>query len=315
MPGIEALKIRDTPISVIDFETTGMMAGRDRVVEMTVMRCNPGERPQLVLDTLVNPARGMGATEIHGITDRDVQQAPRFEDVAGELLEAIEGTVVTAYNVYFDIKFLNYELERVGVRFVPPHFCLMYLRPMLGIGKRCKLDEACHQHGITLSKAHIASDDARASAELLGQYLNEIDKKQIDTFGDLADLRYYKFTESFSREPLPGPNYFKLTADNKAYPRGTAIVLTQAQIAVRTYWETIKSVVADLEATDEEVLLAVKERKQLGLTKDQVRFLHARAFGLAIMQFIDDQLLDDSEARKLQKLHSALSRMGWAPGE
>ncbi len=57
----------------------------------------------------------MGATEIHGITDRDVLDAPRFEDLARELLHALSGCVVAAHNVYFDLRFLRFELDRLGL--------------------------------------------------------------------------------------------------------------------------------------------------------------------------------------------------------
>jgi DNA polymerase-3 subunit epsilon len=73
--GILTRNISESPIAVFDFETTGLTPGVDRVVEISVARIDPGEEPRLVLDTLVNPMRRMGATEIHGITDADVIDA------------------------------------------------------------------------------------------------------------------------------------------------------------------------------------------------------------------------------------------------
>ena len=49
--GIWNFDISEIPISVIDFETTGLTAGIDRVVEVSVVRCDPKQKPQLVLDT------------------------------------------------------------------------------------------------------------------------------------------------------------------------------------------------------------------------------------------------------------------------
>jgi DNA polymerase III epsilon subunit-like protein len=77
--GISPFRIDDTPIAIIDFETTGLIAGADRVVEVSVVRVDPGEEPRLVLDTLINPQRHVSATEIHGITDADVADAPYFQ--------------------------------------------------------------------------------------------------------------------------------------------------------------------------------------------------------------------------------------------
>src|SRR4051812_39854758 len=119
--GSEALKILETPLTVIDFETTGLDAGFDRVVEVCVARIEPGCQPRIVMDTLINPGRRMDATFVHGITDADVRHAPRFEDVVPDFIEAISGSVVTAYNVSFDLRFLRDELGRCGVAAIPPH--------------------------------------------------------------------------------------------------------------------------------------------------------------------------------------------------
>ena len=87
--GIGSKCINDSPIAVVDFETTGLTPGVDRVVEVSVVRLNPGEVPQLVLDSLVNPMRPVAATEIHGITDADVASAPTFKEIAGDLIAAL----------------------------------------------------------------------------------------------------------------------------------------------------------------------------------------------------------------------------------
>jgi DNA polymerase III subunit epsilon len=202
--GLLGQPIGDVPVAVIDFETTGMWAGADRAVEVAVVRVEPGRGPELVLDTLINPNRRMGCTYVHGITDRDVVDAPRFEQVAGRLLQAVSGCVVAAYNAAFDVRFLEAELGRVGVQHAFPHLCLMYLRPMLGLGKHCKLSAACWAHGVPLGRAHAAAADAHAAAGLWTVYRNEIAGRNIRTFADLAAVKRYKFTGSFDRHPHPG---------------------------------------------------------------------------------------------------------------
>jgi DNA polymerase-3 subunit epsilon len=217
--GISPLRIDDTPIAIIDFETTGLTAGADRVVEVSVVRVDPGEEPRLVLDTLINPQRHVSATEIHGITDADVADAPYFQDIAGELITQLNGCVVAAYNVYFDIGFLNFEMQNSGVEHEPPHFCLMYLRPLLGIGARCNLEEACRLHNIDCQVAHVAADDATASAQLFKSYLAEIRQRDIRTFGDLTALRHYKFFNSFGCDPYPKSSTFGLNGCDRLVSR------------------------------------------------------------------------------------------------
>jgi DNA polymerase III epsilon subunit-like protein len=213
--GLLARAIADVPVAVLDFETTGMFAGHDRVVEVSVVRIEPGRAPELVLDTLVNPGRPMGATFVHGIHDRDVVDAPRFETIAEHLVRAIAGCVLAAYNVSFDLRFLEAELRQLGVGHQFPHLCLMYLRPMLGLGRQCKLVSACRAHGIPLAAAHSAAQDALAAAGLWSVYARDLADRNVTLFAELAAIRRYKFTESFDRDPHPEPAGEPPTAEFK----------------------------------------------------------------------------------------------------
>jgi DNA polymerase III, alpha subunit (gram-positive type) len=316
--GIAERRICDTPVAIIDFETTGLTPGADRVVEVAVARVDPHGDVQLVLDTLVNPMRRVSATEIHGITDADVIDAPRFADIAGELVGVLNGCVVSAYNVYFDIKFLNAELFSVGVDHEPPHICLMYLRPMLGLGSRCKLGVACQSHGIAYESTHMAAHDALAAARLLSVYLKEANRRGVGTFSELGKLKSYKFVDSFDQEPLPPPSSFKLpgwTRFCSRSKRAAAAPVDAERLALAAYWDALKTVVADLDVTDEEAAEVASERERLGLSTEQVRSLHARIYASVIQQFAADRRIDDREARQLRRLQQCLSRLGWAPGE
>jgi len=316
--GIVGRAIDESSIAIVDFETTGLTPGIDRVVEVSVVRVEPGGKPHVVLDTLVNPMRPVAATEIHGITDADVEKAPRFQEIAGELVGALSDRVVAAYNVYFDIKFLAYELTQAGVDHVPPHLCLMYMRPLLGLGSRCRLDEACRSHDIEYQAAHVAAQDALACGGLLLCYLEICRERGISTFGDLATLKNYKFFQSFNGDPLPTPTVFNLRRCDRLCSRSQKVAETPpdpTHQALKSYWDALRTVVADLEITDDELEYVANERERLGLSEEQVRVLHARAFSNAIAQFTGDQWLDDGEARKLHRLHDCLARLGWAPGQ
>jgi DNA polymerase-3 subunit epsilon len=316
--GIQGLSIHETPIAVIDFETTGLTPGLDRVVEVSVYRLEPGKDPYLAFDTLVNPQRPMSATEIHGITDEDVLNAPTFSEITGDFVDSLSGCVVAAYNVYFDIKFLDFELQQAGILHSPPHFCLMYMRPMLELGKRCNLETACQCHNIDYEAAHIAAVDAEASSKLMEYYLNILRQKKIGTYGELARLKSYKFINSFSLEPLPDSSSFNLKKSERFLSRAgyqSSIIIDPERQAINEYWDTLRMVVADLEITDDELSEVQLLRRKIQLPKEKIRMLHAKAFASAICQFIDDKWLDDKETIKLRKLYECLSTLGWAPGE
>jgi len=200
--GILGRRITETPIAVIDFETTGLSPGYDRVVEVSVVRIDPGMRPRLVLDTLVNPGRRMAATHIHNITDQDVVNAPSFEHIADDLLRAISDSVVAAHNVYFDMSFLQFELGRLTQSRNIPHVCTRYTRPILGLAA-CGLDEACRIDQVGCKPAHSSRTDAIATAELWIKYRDAFLDRRIDTFRDLTiQGKRYKFFSSFGYDTI-----------------------------------------------------------------------------------------------------------------
>ncbi len=103
---------RQQEYAVVDVETTGFSPKHhDRIVEIGIVRANArGE----VIDeyaTLVNPGRDVGPTHIHGISAGDVADAPRFEEVVGDVLSLMRGAVLVAHNAAFDLRFLCHECD------------------------------------------------------------------------------------------------------------------------------------------------------------------------------------------------------------
>jgi len=164
----------DITFCVFDLETTGFSPRLgDRVVEIaTVVVRGNGD----VIDewsTLVNPERDIGATHIHGITAGDVIDAPTFAEIAGDLLERVEGAVLTAHNARFDNDFFRAELTRAGVALPPtPTLCTLGLVTRLEPGLVShKLAACCARIGHAIPHAHAAIHDTRAATALLLAYL------------------------------------------------------------------------------------------------------------------------------------------------
>ena len=148
-------------LAVVDVETTGF--GRaDRVVEIGVLLVDSSSLEVVdEFDTLVNPMRDIGATEIHGITASVVEAAPVFADVAGSLARMLDGGVVVAHNLPFDRRFIVAEFARSGIELDPgAGICTLQLS-----GER--LEIACGRHGIPMPDQHRALSDARATHGLL----------------------------------------------------------------------------------------------------------------------------------------------------
>jgi len=325
--GIHRQEIGRTPISLVDLETTGLSPGNDRVVEASVLRFDPGIEPRIVFDTLVNPGRKMAGTEIHGISEADVEDAPGFEEIAGDFIQAVSDSVLASYNVRFDIRFLQHELGLVGVEAVPPHFCLMYLRPMLGLGKKQPLDVVCREYGIQEPVSNAAAETLLASGKVFERYLEIMKERGISRFGDLAALADHDFLESFDGSPCSVTDAMHLKRNptmksrhfEKTQGGGIHVIQVEEEEpwkrALSQYWNALKTAVADYEIDGEELAYLQSLRRDHDLPEERIRVLHARAFASLMDRYVHDEWLDDEERGNLRRLHHALSTLGWAPGE
>ena len=99
-----------------DLETTGLDPHEDRIVEIAWLSATDLEEGD-AYDTLINPEVPIPAeaTEVHGISDEDVAEAPTFEEVAEAVELAVRDAVLIGYNIRrFDTVMLDAELRRAG---------------------------------------------------------------------------------------------------------------------------------------------------------------------------------------------------------
>lgn len=105
------------PIAFIDLETTGVSLSADRIVEIAIIKISPDGNRQ-VKRKLINPEIPIPAatSEIHGITDEMVKDAPTFKQVGNEIKMFIENCDMGGYNSNrFDIPVLMEEFLRAGM--------------------------------------------------------------------------------------------------------------------------------------------------------------------------------------------------------
>ena len=157
----------------LDFETTGLDSGAGRVVEVGAIRFRL-ERGACIEDAclacLVDPGMPIPprAMAIHGISDRDVAGAPAFGEVARSLLALVEGAVIVAHNVRFDLGFLDAELSRLGLsrRAQAAEDTVALSRRAFPGRSSYRLGDIASALGIDSGSAHRALDDARTCMRL-----------------------------------------------------------------------------------------------------------------------------------------------------
>lgn len=161
---------------VIDCETTGLHPGaHHRIVELGMLSVDSNGEVIDRWSSLLRPERDLGATAIHGITARELLDAPSFAEILGEVTDRIAGRVLVAHNARFDRTFLESELARAGVQIGPlPMLCTMELASRLAIGgTRRRLSDCCTSLDLEQMDAHNALADAEACAGILSSYLEQ----------------------------------------------------------------------------------------------------------------------------------------------
>ena len=107
------------PLCVFDLETTGTKVTTDRIVEICVHKVHPDGHSEThtwrVNPTIPIP---LGASEVHGIFDQDVQDKPTFKDISRQVHQLISDSDLAGYNSNkFDIPLLAEEFLRAGIDF------------------------------------------------------------------------------------------------------------------------------------------------------------------------------------------------------
>ena len=154
---------------LLDLETTGATPLKDRITEIALIRFNDGveiDRWQ----TLVNPQTRIPEfiQGLTGITNQMVENAPTFDQVAGELLDYLDDAVMCAHNVRFDHGFLKAEFKRIGVNLKQKVLCTVKLsRKLYPQYKSHGLSAIIERHNLTCTQRHRAMGDVEVMAQLI----------------------------------------------------------------------------------------------------------------------------------------------------
>lgn len=164
------------PICFIDLETTGINVSLDKIVEIAIVKIMPDGTKQ-VKRKLVNPEMPIPkvASDIHGISDAMVKEAPTFKQIANEIKQFIELSDLAGYNSNrFDIPMLNEEFLRAGISVDIENRKLLDVQKVYHMMEQRTLSAAykfyCHKN---LEDAHSAEADASATWEILEAQLEK----------------------------------------------------------------------------------------------------------------------------------------------
>ncbi len=158
------------PLVFIDLETTGTNLSTDRIVEVAILKIFP-DGANAIKQKLLNPQIPIpkSSSDIHGITDDKIKDAPTFKQVANELKQFIDDADFSGYNSNrFDVPMLMEEFLRAGLEIEMTNRRMLDVQHIFHLMEKRTLGAAykfyCEKE---LNNAHSAEADATATWEIL----------------------------------------------------------------------------------------------------------------------------------------------------
>lgn len=183
---------------VFDLETTGFhpYAG-DEVTSISGVVIEKGKiRTDTYFDTLVNPHRPIPplASEITGITDEMVNDAPSFFYALNDFLDYARSTILVAHNADFDLHFINLKLKQFcQTKIYHPVVDTFLLAQALITCEKCHtLDALIKRYGIVPQGRHTSLGDAVLAAQLFLEFIPLLNERGVRTFGDLQTYLHFR---------------------------------------------------------------------------------------------------------------------------
>jgi len=154
--------------AILDIETTGGSPKTEKITEIAIF-FHDGVKVVDEWSTLLNPEKPIPyfITGLTGITNEMVADAPRFYEVAKEIVERTENHTIVGHNVKFDYSFIKSEFKHLGFHFDRQTLCTVKLsRKILPGHKSYSLGKLCKDLGIEIHDRHRAAGDALATVKL-----------------------------------------------------------------------------------------------------------------------------------------------------
>jgi len=181
-------KIDEEEFVVFDIETTGLNSHTNKIIEIGAVKIKAGR----IIDRysqLINPGISIPyhITEITSITNEQVANQPKIDEVIGKFVDFIGDAVLVAHNAPFDMGFikrdikeyLNIDLENSVID------TLQMARDLFPDFKKYGLGDLNKSLGLALEKHHRAVDDSQATANMFIIFLEKYKEKGIEYLKDI----------------------------------------------------------------------------------------------------------------------------------
>ncbi|MCR5431742.1 MAG: topoisomerase DNA-binding C4 zinc finger domain-containing protein [Lachnospiraceae bacterium] len=204
---------------IFDLETTGVSYVTDQVIEISAIKVKNGT-PVDEFTTLVNPMRHIpkDASDVNGITDDMVMDAPIFEVALKQFLDFVGDMVLVGHNICgFDMKFINRDAMKFFGMMVGNDYIdtLPMARACLPTMSHHTLSDLARHYSISTNGAHRALNDCRMNQMVFENLAKELEKKsktasnikKCPQCGNVLKLRSGRFGEFWGCTGYPNCRY------------------------------------------------------------------------------------------------------------
>jgi DNA polymerase III subunit epsilon len=214
--------------AIVDIETTGGYAENHRITEIAVVH-HDGMQSTRIFRSLINPGRSIPSyiTGLTGITNEMVMEAPRFDQIAQEVFDLLQGKIFVAHNAHFDYSFLKKEFEQAGITWSTKKLCTVRLSRKIIPGLRSySLGGIAESLAIPIKNRHRAQGDAEATVKVFDELLKR------DKDGHIGKALKRNNGETILPPNLPKEDFDRLPAKPGVYyflnARGIVIYVGKA---------------------------------------------------------------------------------------
>lgn len=190
--------------AIIDIETTGGNSVRNKITEVAIY-IHDGEKIVDQFISLVNPECPIAPfiSNLTGITNEMVEDAPKFYEIAKDIVTLTDGAVFVAHNAQFDYSFIRDEFKSLGFNYSRDYLCTIKLsRKLLPGFSSYSLGNLCQQLGISILNRHRASGDALATVQLFEMILKRDPHHEVITNFTKNDYLHLRFPPGFDHKIL-----------------------------------------------------------------------------------------------------------------
>ena len=189
------------PLVILDLETTGTWIEKDKIIEVALIRLEP-DGTRETYHKKVNPEIRIPAkvSKITGITNEEVRQAPRFRDIAAQVMLFLANADLGGFSLErFDLPLLTREFADAGMEFKWGERTIFDAQKIYHLHEKRDLTAAyafyCNKE---LVGAHSAIADTQATLEVLESQLKKYGKGS-EQISSLADFEYKKREEFYDK--------------------------------------------------------------------------------------------------------------------